>query len=777
MRLAYLPLLLALQLGGAVAAIADKPHAALRGLQKFPVIMMGELTPGVSVFPLNVTSNHIYSWTLEQDFESVPAVIECTTTTTTANGGDVDLKVHVGERDTGRQCNDVSEDATEGCHLGIYDVTSNTTVGVELLSYSDIEGLVLVCNSIAHKELEINVPTGAFTLATGDSRSFLVDMAGFQGDSVVCTVTGEGNTDLKVETINNQGGVGVTCNGNNPGSAEEECVVDVSEATALLAVSVRAVQDSADITVMCAERRIEILERNVPSEPFITADGPHAFALVLEPRSIAFCELSPVVEGEDIDSNFLKLFLRLESLPHLGRSIYDCDSGTMGLLMGELPRCFVYSSMYESTMLYATVDQFFGTADNITLTCHVETQAATIELLDGELSYPAVNLTSALHPSALTHTGNYLTDPAEKDDVFAFIHATQTYSLEVPGNASVACEATAEEVHSLYYWTGEDQNPSLQGARINHEDAYSTCLFDRESMTSKCRFDMTGSATTAWLFAASSAEGPAANVEVTCRIGTANREAIPLVDGVASDAFSLIPRESQTFYIHTPKGGVVECQGSAPTNSTVLYMTVGEVPSGTVNALSPQEEAYNCSTSLTNTPCTVEALVSPYDTDGNTTTRMFVAVVSLDEAVDDINVKCSLLAEHNNSMITAENLELTLGFGSDPFDLSQWEVQTFHVQVPAGSVTACSADADNGDIDLFVNLGERAMIGVNETTADCQSAGAWSEESCTVASDEASVLFVSVLGSERTDAVTVLCNLEEGESSAVSRGGNPDRDW
>jgi hypothetical protein len=97
-------------------------------------------------------------------------------------------------------------------------------------------------------------------------------------------------------------------------------------------------------------------------------------------------------------------------------------------------------------------------------------------------------------------------------------------------------------------------------------------------------------------------------------------------------------------------------------------------------------------------------------------------------------------------------IELTDGVESAKFSVGAQEFITFFISVPSASTVTCTTDADNGDLDLWMNRNGEPLI------FDCVSETETSSESCTISAGPGTA-YAFVFGFEHTSDSTVTCTL------------------
>jgi hypothetical protein len=99
-------------------------------------------------------------------------------------------------------------------------------------------------------------------------------------------------------------------------------------------------------------------------------------------------------------------------------------------------------------------------------------------------------------------------------------------------------------------------------------------------------------------------------------------------------------------------------------------------------------------------------------------------------------------------------IELRNGAESDKFSLEPQDMDIFFISVPSSSTVTCTTDADNGDLDLYMN-----QIGLPESY-DCTSDSLLSLESCTISAGPGNTYAFTFAFTQVSD-YTVTCTIEE----------------
>jgi hypothetical protein len=91
-------------------------------------------------------------------------------------------------------------------------------------------------------------------------------------------------------------------------------------------------------------------------------------------------------------------------------------------------------------------------------------------------------------------------------------------------------------------------------------------------------------------------------------------------------------------------------------------------------------------------------------------------------------------------------------FSLDP-QLEPQKMNIFFISVPSSSTVTCTTDADNGDLDLYMN-----QIGLPESY-DCESQTDFSYESCTISAGPGKA-YAFTLAFEKVSDYTVTCTIK-----------------
>ena len=248
----------------------------------------------------------------------------------------------------------------------------------------------------------------------------------------------------------------------------------------------------------------------------------------------------------------------------------------------------------------------------------------------------------------------------------------------------------------------------------------------------------------------------AENVTVMCKPDFANAEF--LAAGKATPLFSLSAGQNVTFATELEPGQAAFCW-MAEANGTTLNHTDLELVLG-VDA--PPDLLSNVNYCHSDNFFLDDEVCFAY---GNPSERSVVySTVQSDLGATGLTLTCDLAQQ------------IGLGYASATFNLAEDSFQSFVFEVPATTKRLlCTADAPNGDIDLYVKVGK----GLTEWDFDFVETSDVSIETCSLSINSygsSTFVFVIVYGySATTDAI--LSCVDAGDDSLVTTSReNPDLD-
>jgi hypothetical protein len=200
---------------------------------------------------------------------------------------------------------------------------------------------------------------------------------------------------------------------------------------------------------------------------------------------------------------------------------------------------------------------------------------------------------------------------------------------------------------------------------------------------------------------------------------------IELTEGVESDKFSVEEDEYKIFFISVPSSSIVTCTTHADYGDLDLYMNRnGEI--GVYACISELESSLDESCTISAGPERAYAILYGYD------------------ETPDFTVTCT-------SSPALEPIELMVGVESANYSVVEDEYKSFFINVSSSSIVTCMTDADDGDLDLYMN--RNGEIG----SYDCFSEfGETSRESCTISAGPEGAYAITY-GFFETPDFTVTC--------------------
>jgi hypothetical protein len=200
---------------------------------------------------------------------------------------------------------------------------------------------------------------------------------------------------------------------------------------------------------------------------------------------------------------------------------------------------------------------------------------------------------------------------------------------------------------------------------------------------------------------------------------------IRLTDDVESAKFSVGDREYKSFIISAPSSSLVTCTTDFDNGDLYLLMN----RDGRIGF-----ELYHCAFL---TSCAISA--GPGG-------RVYAIIYGIEET-SDFTVTCTISP-------SIEPIELTDDVESAKFSVGGGEYKSFFINAPPSYLVTCTTDADNGDLDLFMDRN-----GEIDRSADCESSSDTSVEACTISAGPGGRVYAIIFGYEEAFNITVTCTI------------------
>jgi len=640
-------------------------------------------------------------------------VITCTLTADDPEGNTADLFLNFDAPTiVNADCESTSSSTgNEEC-----SVTNTGTSSVLYIMVNSFEvsatGITLICTvdtapteDQITEEIELidGVPSDPFSLEDMEVESF--SLAVEPGARTTCATEGlDGDADLYLryneESDLNEGLY--DCAATNSGS-NETCTLRDTGSGGVLWATVKAFNSFTDLTITCASELLGppiVLDDGVTSDTFSLSQLEMLhLTLAVEPGERVVCNTNGV---GDID-----LILSLGQEVSITRFIYDCYSETFG----STETCAVVVPNGVSTLWVA----LFGFA---------ETAAVLVTCTRMEIPPPSPPIS--------------LIDGTPSDPISLAVGLSQSYNYSVVPRTRVTCQletATMPSQGDADLFLRFDEEPDVSNSVFN-------CVSAESGSQETCSLDVPEGVSTIW--ATVQAYSGFDDVFISCT-SEDKVAVIQLVDGQASDPFSLLAGSTQLFQLNAPEGSHAICWTDILVADEFadadLYVGVDIEPD-------LDQGSYDCSSRSSATAsemCIVSGLTPAI--------TLFVTIAAFTE-FQDITLTCSSYSQGSVEAPVELSDEIPA-----PMQLQINQVQDYTFEIADLNDASCSLVGTTGDADLFLRWSEPPMLDGRFPIFDCSSEGPTSVESCDVMNPgNATTLWARVVAVTGFTDVEIMCS-------------------